>query len=272
MYHGNTLFFRTPMADAPISFPTVPWATEVAKDFSDLRGQLTKPGIENGPGPMVVPPDPSIRRRMKGPLTHFWEYGQWLDPYAQGEHIRDHLLRAIYGTFSNIKIMDPENYTNLELEWVACVPAQGEFCRYKGDYVLTETDIRNHRNFHDAVVQNDGAFCLHYPGNDKYDFRLKYWEWNERDRKPCGIPFRCLYSVNVPNLIMAGKHISVTHVAGSNTKFMGNGEQHAIATAAAAHLCRKYSTTPRGVYEGHLRELGAITAAMTGAGNSNSKL
>lgn len=133
MHHGNTLFFRTRMADAPISFPTVPWATEVAKDFSDLRGQLTKPGIENGPGPMVVPPDPSTRRRMKGPLTHFWEYGQWLDPYAQSEHIRDHLLRAIYGTFSNIKIMDPENYTNLELEWVACVPAQGEFCRYKGD-------------------------------------------------------------------------------------------------------------------------------------------
>lgn len=52
---------------------------------------------------------------MKGPLTHFWEYGQWLDPYTQGEHIRDHLLRAIYGTFLNVKTMDPEKYANLEL-------------------------------------------------------------------------------------------------------------------------------------------------------------
>lgn len=119
-------------------------------------------------------------------------------------------------------------------------------------------------------MQNDGAFCLHYPGNDKNDFRLEYWEWDERDRKPYGIPFRCLYSV----IMMAGKHISVTHVARSNTMFMGNGGQHAIATAAAAHTCRKYSTTPRGVYENHLRELGAITAAITRTDNleANSKL
>lgn len=38
MHHGNTLFFRTHMADAPVSFPSVAWATEIAKDFSDLRG------------------------------------------------------------------------------------------------------------------------------------------------------------------------------------------------------------------------------------------
>lgn len=41
MHHGNTVFFRTRMADVPVSFPSVPWATEVTKDFSDLRGQLT---------------------------------------------------------------------------------------------------------------------------------------------------------------------------------------------------------------------------------------
>lgn len=63
--------------------------------------------------------------------------------------------------------------------------------------------------------------------------------------------------------MMAGKHISVTHVAGSNTKFMGNGGQHAIAAAAAAHLCKKYRTTPRGVYQGHLLELKSIAAAIT---------
>jgi hypothetical protein len=186
---------------------------------------------------------------MKGPLTHFWEYGQSLDPYTQGEHIRDHLLRAIYGTFSNVKTMEPDTYANLKLDWVAFVAAQGEFRRYKGDYILTENDVRTHKAFPDAVVQNGGAFCLHYPGDKKYDFRLKDWEWDERDGKPYDIPFRCLYSVNISNLMMAGKHISVTHIAGSNTKFMGNGGQHAIATAAAAHLCHKYNTTPKGVYE-----------------------
>ncbi|MGH3402398.1 MAG: FAD-dependent oxidoreductase [Streptosporangiaceae bacterium] len=267
MHHGNTVFFRTRMGELPAPFPEVPWAVEVAKDYADLNGQLQKPGIENGLGPVTVDPDhvpdPSIRRRMKFPATHFWEYGQWLDPYTEGEHIRDHLLCAIFGTFSNVKRREPGKYANLVLDWVAFVAAQGEYRRYVGDYVLTETDIRTHKEFPDAVVQNSGAFCLHYPGDEKYDFRLKDWKWDTRDEKPYDIPFRCLYSASIPNLMMAGKHISVTHVAGSNTKFMGNGAQHAIATAAAAFLCRKYDTTPRGVHEAHLPELRDIARTFT---------
>ncbi|WP_445168233.1 FAD-dependent oxidoreductase [Mycolicibacterium sp. Dal123E01] len=268
MHHGNTVFFRTRKAQNPVPFPAVPWALDVAKDYANLSGQLEKPGVENGLGPVAgeaKTPDPSVRRRMTHPLTHFWEYGQWLDPYTEGERIRDHLLCAIYGTFSNVKQLEPDTYANLELDWVAYVPAQGEYRRrYRGDYILTEGDIRTHRQFPDAVVQNSGAFCLHYPGDEKYDFRLKDWKWDVRDEQPYAIPFRCLYSANIQNLMMAGKHISVTHVAGSNTKFMGNGGQHGIATAAAAFLCTKYRCTPRKVYEAHLRELKNIAATITG--------
>ncbi|KIV94099.1 hypothetical protein PV10_05254 [Exophiala mesophila] len=266
-HHGNTLFFRTRMANLPVSFPTMPWATEVAKDFSDLRGQLTKPGIDNGDGPRVTQknsqPSTKVRRRMLGPMTHFWEYGQQLDPYTNGEHIRDHLLRAIYGTFSNVKTMEPVKYANLDFEWIAFVAAQGEYRRYQGDYILTESDIRGHKYFDDAIVLNGGAFCLHYPGHEKYSFRLKDWEWDERDGKNYAIPFRCLYSRNITNVMMAGKHLSVTHVAGSSTKFMGNGGQHAIATAAAAHLCKKYRTDPRGICKSHMAELRRVVRRIT---------
>lgn len=75
-------------------------------------------------------------------------------------------------------------------------------------------------------------------------------------------PQGLLYSVNISNLMMAGKHMSATHVASSNTKFMGNGGHNGIATAAAAHLCRKYSTTPRGIYESHMSGLQAIAAGI----------
>ncbi|KAL7943660.1 FAD dependent oxidoreductase domain-containing protein [Trichoderma barbatum] len=267
-HHGNTVFFRTKMTESPVHFPDVLWATDVSKEFSNLSGQLVKYGQENGPGPRVESsaPDPSVRRRMLKSMTHYWEYGQWLDPYTQGEHIRDHLLRAIYGTFSNVKRLEPEKYANLALDWVAFVPAQGEFLRYKGDYVLTENDIRNHKVFPDAVVQNEGAFCLHIPGNKGYDFRLKDWEWDERDGKPYDIPFRCLYSANVDNLMMAGKHISTTHVASSNTKFMGNGGQHAIAVAAAAHLCRKYNAAPRSLCDEHMEEMKDLINKISGTG------
>jgi hypothetical protein len=279
MHHGNTLFFRTRMADEPRPFPDVPWAVEVAKDYANLSGQLTRPGIENAPGPIASqnpdtpvfefnrPEAPAENPLMKFPATHFWEYGQWLDLYTQGEHIRDHLLRALYGTFANVKRLEPETYMNLEFDWVAFVAAQGEFKRYKGDYILTETDIREHRQFPDAVVRNDGAFCLHYPnqpGEGDYDFRLKNWIWDVRDHQPYAIPFRCLYSANISNLMMAGKHISVTHVAGTTTKFMGNGGQHGAAVGAAASLCKKHGTTPRGVGEAHIEELQEITGKITG--------
>lgn len=268
MHHGHTVFFRTRHGAQPSSFPEVPWAVEVAGDHANLSGQLQQPGTENGPGPIAGPstvPEPTMRRRMAGPLTHFWEYGQWLDPYTHGEHIRDHLLCAIYGTFANVKQLEPDLRANLELDWVAHVPAQGEYRRYVGDHILTENDIRTHTAFPDAVVKNSGAFCLHYPGHPKYDFRLGDWEWDVRDEQPYDVPFRSLYSTDIDNLLMAGKHISATHVAGSNTKFMGNGGQHGIATAAAAFLCIRYTATPRQLHDHHLPELKALTAQLIAA-------
>jgi hypothetical protein len=266
--HGNTIFFRTRMADEPVDFPDVPWAVEVAKDFADLGGQAREPGKDNGDGPVVDafrPPEDDERANLTRRLTHYWEYGQWHDPYTDSEHIRDHLLRAVYGTMSNVKEMEPDAWANLEFDWVGHVPGQGEFRRYIGDHVLTENDIRDHADFPDAVVQNSGAFCLHHPIHEDYDFRLKDWTWDTRDDEPFDIPFRCLYSAHVPNLMMAGKHISVTHVAGSVCKFMGNGAQHAIATATAAALAIKYGATPRQVHDNHLSELQDLVAEARGA-------
>jgi hypothetical protein len=275
MHHGNTLFFRTRMAEQPVPFPDVPWATEVSKDYANLSGQLVKPGLENGPGPSANPDnatfqfsvDPSQAWMMQFPATHYWEYGQWLDPYTSGELVRDHLMRALYGTFSNVKRLDPEAYANLEFEWMAFVPGQGEYRRYRGDYVLTENDIRNHTRFNDMLIANDGSFCIHCawrPGEGKYDFRLKDWIFDMRDQESYGIPFRCLYSANLDNLLMAGKHISVTHVAGSSVKLMGNGAQHGVAVAAAAYLCNEHDTTPRGLLEDHLDKLRALVDRLTG--------
>jgi hypothetical protein len=272
MHHGNTLFFRTRMTDHPVPFPEVPWATEVSKDYANLSGQLTKPGVENGPGPSAGanPAAPEFRFGSKAdvfPATHFWEYGQWLDPYTSGELVRDYLMRALYGTFSNVKRLEPDAYANLEFEWMAYVAAQGEFRRYKGDYVLTENDIRNHTRFNDTLIANDGSFCIHCawrPGEGKYDFRLKDWIFDGRDQSSYGIPFRCLYSANIENLLMAGKHISVTHVAGSSTKLMGNGAQHGVAVATAAFLCNEHNTTPRGLYDDRLTELRGLVEGLTG--------
>ena len=272
MHHGNTVFFRTRMADRPVDFPKIPWAVEIAKDYADLGGQLCEPGHENCPGPFVGEPKPAPTLNAEGtffekpmdlPCTHFWEYGQWMDAVAEGERIRDHLLCAIYGTFSNVKTMESEKNANLVLDWVAFVPAHGEYDRIVGDYILTENDIRGHKEFPDAVVLNSEAFCLHYPGDERHDFRLKNWIWDVRDGEPYAIPFRCLYSAGVSNLMMGGKHISVTHIAGSSTKMIGNGGQHGIAIGAAAALCKKYGATPREIGKAHMDELREAVKSVT---------
>jgi FAD dependent oxidoreductase len=272
MHHGNTLFFRTRMADHPVPFPDVPWAIKVAKDYANLSGQLIQTGEENGPGPSAGsnPATPEFRFGSKNdvfPATHFWEYGQWLDPYTSGELVRDYLMSALYGTFSNVKRLEPEAYANLEFEWMAYVAAQGEFRRYRGDYVLTEMDIRDHKRFDDGLIANDGSFCIHCawePGEGQYDFRLKDWIFDMRDRESYEIPFRCLYSADIDNLLMAGKHISVTHIAGTATKLMGNGAQHGVAVAAAASLCNRLGTTPRGLLHDHFDELSTLVTDLTG--------
>ncbi|MGI6033024.1 MAG: FAD-dependent oxidoreductase [Coriobacteriales bacterium] len=270
MHHGDTVLFRTEMQDEPVDFPDVPWAVKVAKDYSDLGGQIgqvtSRCGqgpYENQPGPYVGPEKPKPVKREDGgwdnamslDKSHFWEYGQWLEPYLCKEEIRDHLFCAIIGTYANVRKKEPETYANLKLVHLGNVLATGAFRSYLGDYVLTENDIRNHTEFPDAIVENAGAFCLHYPGNPKYDFRLGNWKWVERDFKPYTVPFRCLYSADIDNLMCAGKHISATHVASSTIKLMGNCGHQGTVTGVAAALCAKRGISPRTLGQEHLDDL-----------------
>ena len=76
--------------------------------------------------------------------------------------------------------------------------------------------------------------------------------------KPYPIPYRCLYSRNIENLMMAGRNISVTHVALGTVRVMRTTGMMGEVLGMAASLCKKHSTTPRGVYEQRLDELKAL--------------
>ena len=269
MHHGDTVLFRTEEQDEPVDFPEVPWAVRVAKDFSDLNGQTGRVTClcgrgpyENQPGPYVGPKkivpfkkkDGSWEHALNLPKSHFWEYGQWLDPYMSKEEIRDHLFCAIIGTYVNVRTKAPEKYRNLKLVHLGNVLATGAFRNYVGDYILSENDVLEHREYPDSIVSNTGAFCLHYPGNPKYDFRLGNWLWLERDYMPYNIPFRSLYSADIDNLLCAGKHISATHVVSSNVKLMGNAGHHGVAVGLGAALCVKYGISPRTLGKEHMAE------------------
>jgi hypothetical protein len=218
---GTTLLWGTRQTDHDTTFPAVPWAKEVSKDLAAASGNWT------------------------------WEYGHNLDTIQDAEEIRDYLLRAIYGAWSTAKNeKDTAKYSRAELAWVAYVGGKRESRRIIGDYILTQNDILQVKPFPDGVATGSWSIDLHYPKD--YDFRT-YAQFTKT--KPYPIPYRCLYSKDIENLMMAGRNISVTHAALGSTRVMNTGGQMGVAVGAAAYLCKKHATTPRGVYQKHLAEL-----------------
>jgi hypothetical protein len=214
----------------PVEWPDVPWAVETVQGYAAVSGPWS------------------------------WEYGHFLDTVVDAEEIRDYLLRTIYGAFANAKRKEPEKYADYDLGWVPYVAAKRESRRLIGDYILTETDVRSARSFPDAVASGSWPIDLHYPQKG-----LPFRTAAKMDPvKPYPIPFRCLYSRNIENLMMAGRDISVTHVALGSTRVMNTGGQEGVAAGAGAHLAARYGITPRRVYEQHLEELLTILRVRLG--------
>ena len=58
---------------------------------------------------------------------------------------------------------------------------------------------------------------------------------------PYAVPYRCLYSRNIDNLLMAGRNISVTHVALGTVRVMRTTGMMGEVVGMAASLCEKVS-------------------------------
>ncbi|MNI20381.1 FAD dependent oxidoreductase [compost metagenome] len=72
------------------------------------------------------------------------------------------------------------------------------------------------------------------------------------------IPFRSLYSANIPNLMFAGRNISATHVAFGSTRVMATCGCMGQAVGTAASLCYKYGADPAEIVQAHMGELQAL--------------
>ena len=106
--------------------------------------------------------------------------------------------------------------------------------RVIGEYTLTEEDVLYARKFHDGIVKN--AWPIEIWDREKgtvYKY-IKSGDYYE-------IPLRCLKVKNVPNLLCAGRCISVSHEALGSTRVMGPcialGD-HAGRTAASMVMCQ----------------------------------
>lgn len=214
----------------------------------------------------------SIRPVTMGEWT--WETGMSFDQIKDFEYIRDYGLMVIYSNWSYLKnhSIKKETYTNLQLDWVAYVGGKRESRRLIGDYILNANDMIRYKVYPDATASTSWSIDLHYPDPEN----TKYFPGKEflstaahTNIYPYPVPFRCLYSRNVNNLFMAGRNISVTHVALGTVRVMRTGGMLGEVVGLAASVCKKYKCSPRGVYKTHFSELKSLMEK--GAGKQGLK-
>ena len=125
-----------------------------------------------------------------------------------------------------------------------------------GDIVLTEQDIINHVAYDDASFTTTWGIDLHYPEHIPGLDEAPFTAYSQTTPiSPYAVPYRCLYSHNVDNLFMAGRNISVTHIALGTVRVMRTGGMMGEVVGMAADICRQHGILPRAVYTDHLPEL-----------------
>ena len=225
--------------------------------------------------PWMLPFDEkSARPGLRGDWD--WENGLGRDQIVEAERIRDYGLLVVYSNWSYLKNRHSKktDYGTATLSWVAQVSGRRETRRLMGDFVLTE------RHLLDRDVQKDGTCTTtwtidqHFPlskvetGFDGEPFRAE-----SRNEKiwPYPIPYRCFYSRNVSNLFMAGRDISVSHVALGTTRLMRTIGMMGEVVGMAAAVCKERSCKPRDVYRTYLKDLQARMTKGVGDGKVHAR-
>ncbi|WP_111708869.1 FAD-dependent oxidoreductase [Lutibacter citreus] len=231
---GSTLMFSTKDMGKPMPFEaphyTIPFkAEEAAKE--DRKIKQFKQGywwVEVGSDDDIIAEADDIRQRIMGHMYGVWDYIK-----NSGNHLESE---------------------NIALDWVGSFPGRRESRRFMGDHILTEGDLLNFRHFDDAVGYGGWSLDEHNPGgienlSDPPSF------FHHRFNKVYEIPFGSLYSKNVPNLMFAGRNVSVSHIALSSTRLQGTCATMGQAVGTAAVLCVEKGIDARTLREKHINEL-----------------
>ena len=245
---GVSLNWGSKIADTEVIFPVCDWAIQFTNE--------------------------SCEKLFAG--SNWWETGFKYDQVNEAEFIRDYLFRAIYGNWAFLKNKSnfTEQYKNRDLNYLSYIGGKRESRRLIGDVILKQQDIEgDYVKYDDAIVYGSYSIDQHFPtpkntfffpGEEfisimKHGFNdlgtPRRYLRDDQVNPPYRIPYRCLYSRNIDNLFMAGRNISVTHIALASTRVQRTTGMMGEVVAVAADICKQHGCTPREVYLNHLEEL-----------------
>jgi len=190
----------------------------------------------------------------------WWEAGLGRDQISEAEYIRDYGLLVAYSNWAFVKngYSGKDAFADKELKWVAYNAGRRESRRLLGDFILDQNHLRNKDFQPDGTCATTWTIDLHLPKTAQESrFEGEPYQSNSLNEKiwPYPVPYRCLYSRNVPNLFMAGRDISVTHIALGTTRLMRTHGMMGEVVGMAAAVCKNHGCNPRDVYTAHLGEL-----------------
>lgn len=173
------------------------------------------------------------------------EHPGTIDDMGDGERARDELLRITFGYWDYVKNYSPrrEEATNFALDLVPIHVGRREGCRLVGDYLLNQNDTMAGRVFPDRIAYGGWPLDIHHP-QGIYSGPEGPFDYNAHVPIHT-IPYRCLYSKNIENLFMAGRNMSVTHVALGTVRVQSTLANCGQAAGTAAALCLQRGLSPR---------------------------
>lgn len=194
---------------------------------------------------------------LEKPNTNFYwiELGGDMDTIHDTEKIRDELLKIAFGVWDHMKNQGDHGAENWELTWIGFLPGKRESLRYKGDYVLTQNDVEGHAQFDDTVAYGGWQIDDHLSGGFYLSGQNGGHLRKRRLTEPYCIPLRSLYSVNIDNLMFAGRNISATHFAFASTRVMATCGIVGQAVGTAAHIALRDGLSPREAAKARIGEI-----------------
>lgn len=198
-------------------------------------------------------------RKIPGVGRPWWlEAPGRLDDVEDPETARDHLIRICFAYWGYVRNEWPERAKH-GVEKRAFMPpsifnGRREGMRIVGDYVLTANDCKAGRVFPDAVSYGGWSLDTHDPlGMDNP--HGDGW-WHPHMGVPIyTVPFRSLYSADVPNLLMGSRCESMTHIALGSMRVQGTQMAAGQAVGTAAALCISHNVLPRELGQTRIQEL-----------------
>lgn len=237
---GSTNVWNTVDTGKPVKFPEIDWGFDLTNINFPGRSAETDGQILDSLG------------------RWYWESGTFMDNAIEGERVRDNNLLGMFSAWNTLKNVD-KRLENYAVKSATYITGKRESRRLMGDVILNTPDIYYDTDFTDGLVPCTWTVDLHYadPAHDMDKLETPFITYciQVPYESPFWLPYRTLYSRNIPNLFMAGRDISVTHDAlGAVRVQMTTGMMGEILSMAAT-ICRKYDCLPRDVYTDHLDEL-----------------